>query len=113
LDVSAVYNKEVTFSLSKSNYTKSLFNVTQKYIQEEKVNSSLKRYIDLNRFSIALEFKRANNLEKATILKDQINWIALNFRQRFLLKSPVFLLKIVYRFKLFLDRNKIFFSVYS
>jgi len=113
LDVSAVYNKEVIFSLSKSNYTKSLFNVTQKYIQEEKVNSSLKRYIDLNRFSIALEFKRANNLEKVTILKDQINWSALNFRQRFLLKSPVFLLKIIYRFKLFLDRNKIFFSVYS
>lgn len=63
------------------------------YENQAKNNPSLKRYLDLNRFSIALQYKQAgNNLAAQTLIR-KINFSNLNSKQKWLLKLSGFALR--------------------
>ena len=58
-----------------------------KYEQEARSNHYLKKFLDLNRYSIALQFKLANDLETFKKYSEKIDLSNLNKKQRFLLKQ--------------------------
>lgn len=103
--VTAIYNKFISHSLSKSNNENSRFIFTQKFLKEEQNNQSLQKFMDLNRFSVLIQFLKKKNSAKVNLLKSQINYNNLNFKQRVLLSLPVFLISFLQTVKLFLSRN--------
>lgn len=86
--------------------------ILYKYKKEEESNSSFKKYMDLNRFSIALERKSSNDKIWKSIVKD-INYDNLNWKQRLLLKVPKNLVKNMKIFQDFLIKNHIYLSPFK
>ena len=76
-------------------------------------NPSLKKYLDFNRYVFAKHFKLENDNENYIKMKNGINLNNLNFKQQFLLKSPLFLLQFVKKLKHFFIRKGIRFSTYD
>lgn len=74
---------------------------------EEKTNPSLKKYLDLNRFSVAIQHILAGNDVDAKELISQIDNRNLNSKQRFLLQMNAKNLKIMLKFKNSLRKNGI------
>lgn len=64
-----------------------------KYALLEKTNPSLKKFLDLNRFSLAIKSKIIGNNERFITFYQGINLKNLSFKKRILLQLPVFLLK--------------------
>ena len=62
------------------------FNLEQ-FTTAEKTNASLKKYLDLNRYSLALQFKISEDFENHKLFKGNINLKNLNNKQQFLLKQ--------------------------
>ena len=61
--------------------------------EEEKTNQNLKRYLDLNRFSIAIQHKLAGNHILAREMVTKIDLNNLNAKQQFLLQMNTPILK--------------------
>lgn len=74
---------------------------------EELTNPSLKKYLDLNRFSIAIQHKLVGNDSEARELISQIDSNNLNDKQRLLLKMNTFSLKTMLQLKNSLRKNGI------
>jgi hypothetical protein len=72
--------------------------IYKNFKNEEKQNHPLKKYLDLNRFSMAIECKINGDKENYKILKKSIDENHLNYKQKLLLKTPktglIFLKKI-------------------
>ncbi len=73
--------------------------VFKKYIEEEKRNPALKKYLDLNRFSAAIKCKLNNNLIQFKKLKSEIDLKEISFKKKILLNLPRFTLLILIFFK--------------
>ena len=76
-------------------------------------NSSFQKYMDLNRFSVAIERKVARDFESYKGLKKEINPINLNFKQRILLKTPSFIITFLKQFQNSLLRYNIYLSPFK
>ncbi|WP_010522321.1 glycosyltransferase family 2 protein [Aquimarina agarivorans] len=111
--VTAIHNKYILNSLSKTNHSDSRFKVTQKYLIEESKHFFLKKYMDQNRFAIALQYKLNGNSKKLTILKNQILSNNLNWKQTIALQLPTSLLKYVLKAKSILMRMNIYLSIFK
>ena len=70
-----------------------------KFLKEEKVNPSLKKYLDLNRYSIAIKYKLSNDHDGFKRVSKNIDEVNLNKKQRFLLKQPKVFLKLLLKIK--------------
>lgn len=112
--ITALINKGIPDSLSKSNNAQSRYLVTQNFLKDEKTNPSLKKYMDLNRFSVLVKLL-SNNLDnkKNQKLKEQISSDSLNLKQRFLLSLPSKTLRFFLRIKEFLAKKGFYFSVFN
>ena len=99
-------------SLSKSHYTKDRLLLLDKFIEQEKKNKALKKFMDMNRYAVALSFKinNENNIGKSII--KNINPENINLKQKIILFLPNKLLKSLYNLKLNLDNKGIFFYLY-
>lgn len=84
-----------------------------KYSQLAKTNPKLEKFLDLNRFSFALQSKLAGEKEGFEKFSKQINLGNLNWKQRILLSLPSFALKSLQHLKLFLQRRKIRLSAFK
>jgi glycosyltransferase involved in cell wall biosynthesis len=111
--ITTCYNRIVKNSLSKSIYRKSKYLLFNFYTNEEKTNASLRKYLNLNRYSLAIQCKYHNEIDLYKKLKKEIDYKNLNFKQRMLLKFPKFLLKFIKRFQLFLINKNIYLTTYS
>lgn len=104
------------FKDSENNLAKSKFNTDRvyfvsKYKTEEKENSSLKNYLDINRYAIVLRCK----LDSDPIWKKLISEIELNhlnYKQKFLLKLPTFLLRTFKKIQSFLISKGIYLTAF-
>lgn len=80
-------------------------------------NKTLKKYLDLNRYMFANIYKKENDTENFKKLYKQINpnpkISGLNINQRFLLQLPSFILIIISKLKIFLQKKGIQFSSFS
>ncbi|MEO8933952.1 MAG: glycosyltransferase family A protein [Xanthomarina sp.] len=84
--VTAIHNLHADNRLSNTNTTKRAYLNLDKYEIDSKTNASLKKYLDINRFSIGLQFMIAGNTEKAHSHFSSLKKENLNTKQRFLMK---------------------------
>ena len=76
-------------------------------------NKSFKKYMDLNRFSVAIERKAAGDFNSYTRLKNEIDPLNLNFSQRILLNTPSFIVGILKQFQNALLHCNIYLSPFK
>lgn len=67
-----------------------------KYKTLEQQNPAAKKFLDLNRYSMALNARLQGDKKSAKGLKKEIDLRHLNSKQRFLLKQPAIVLKILF-----------------
>lgn len=94
----AIYNHIIS-SLSNTTLCLKSKPKFDKYFKEEKENKPLKAYLDLNRYSMAILSKFVNDSENFKYYLSHIDLKNLNIRQRLLLKSPKWLLKVLLKLK--------------
>ncbi|UQD57608.1 glycosyltransferase family A protein [Flavobacterium sp. K5-23] len=80
-------------------------------------NRSLKKYLDFNRYIMAKQYKIENDTLNFDKIKKRIDSnpeiSGLNYKQRFLLNSPLFLLKIIKKIKIGLLEKGIRITTYD
>ena len=97
--VSAIHQLHSDNRISNSNTNIRQFINLDNYNKQSKTNPSLKHYMDLNRYAIAIQYKLVGNSEKAETLINGINLKSLNKKQRFLLSQPTVILKTLFKLK--------------
>lgn len=100
-------------SLSKKEHNNIRYNFINNYNEEEKNNPSLKLYLDINRYAVALRCKMNNEIVLYKKLKKEINYKNLNFKQKTLLMLPNFILKSIKKIHSFLKKNHIHLTAYK
>lgn len=78
----------------------------------ETSNTSFKTYMDLNRFSVAIERKMAGDFDNYKRLKKEINLNNLNFKQRVLLSNPRGVIKIIKKIQFLLLKLNMYYTSY-
>jgi glycosyltransferase involved in cell wall biosynthesis len=111
--ITMTYKLYVENSLSKNEYNLIRYNFINSYRKVEKYNPSLKLYLDINRFAVALRSKIYGEIEIYQKLKNEIDFKNLNLKQKLLIKSPLFLLQLFKQIQDFLIKNNIYISAYS
>ncbi|MFB9054886.1 glycosyltransferase family 2 protein [Formosa undariae] len=76
-------------------------------------NKSLKRYLDSNRFSTAIQRKQNGDFDNYNKLKSDLNFKNLNIKQRLLLHSPAFLLRFLKKVQFKLLKNNIYLTAFK
>jgi len=100
-------------SLSKNEYNHIRYDFINHFSEEEKNNPSLKLYLDVNRFAVALRCKMNNEPDLYEKLKSDIDYKNLNLKQKLLLSCPTFILKITKQFHGVLIKNGLYFSAFK
>ena len=85
----------------------------EKFVSQEKENPALKRFLDINRFSLVIRAMLWNESEKSHLFRKRINPKSLNKKQQFLLKQPAWILKLLYKVKHILERKGIRLGVFG
>lgn len=85
----------------------------EKFKDVDTSNSSFKKYMDLNRFSVAIERKIAGDFSNYNHLKNKIDFENLNLKQRVLLNTPSVFIKLLKQIQSLLLRNDIHLSSYK
>ena len=101
------------FHLSYSSNRKDRLKLFKNFEELEISNSSFKKYMDLNRFSVAIERKIAGDFKSYKDLKKEINLENLNFKQRQLLKTPSVFIKLLKQLQIVLLRYNIYLSAFK
>ena len=104
------YKFHVDNSLSKNEYNDIRYEFINNFSEEEKLNASLKLYLDVNRFSVAIRCKMNNEEALYKKLKSDIDFNNLNFKQKMLLKCPKLILKLTKQFHGILVKSGLYFS---
>ena len=89
--ITMTYNHFDNTSLSNSNYNTDRYNFIAFYKEEEKKNPSLKKYLDVNRYTVSLRCIASGEKELYRKLKSEIDYKNLNLKQKLLINSPKFL----------------------
>ena len=110
--VTAIYNLHSDNRISNSHTNLRQFIDLDVFEDQAKSNASLKKYLDLNRFSIAIQYKLVGNTTQAKKLMDKIEKANLNKKQRALLKLNRTALKIALKIKSKLQNSGIILSSY-
>src|SRR5690606_28034964 len=100
-------------SLSKNEYNDIRYEFTTSFLEEEKHNSSLKLYMDINRYALALRSKLNNEKHIYTKLKSEINFRNLNWKQKLFLNFPNMLLRWIKQLQRFLIKKRIYLTAFK
>jgi glycosyltransferase involved in cell wall biosynthesis len=98
--------------LSQSSHVKQRIKIIERYQKYEVGNENLKKYLDLNRYSMALERKIIGDLTSYRNLTHNIDTASLNSKQKLLLKLPRFWVKLLKKKQRFLIKNKLYISAF-
>jgi len=110
--VCAVYEYAIQ-SLSKTSkltIEKASFEGYETYEDERR---EVKKFLDLNRFSLAILAKIHGDAESFKSNVARINPINLNKKQRFLLNAPDWIVKKMYKLKNYFERNGVYLSAFK
>ncbi|GLB53740.1 glycosyl transferase [Neptunitalea chrysea] len=100
-------NQMVYSKISGKNYPD--FSSYDKYSKD---NTSLQKYLDFQRYSFASNLRLEGNKHEANKLIAQINFSNINSKQRLLVRSPLFVVKMIKATKRFLMKQNIKVSTY-
>lgn len=106
----AVYNLHAENRISNANTNLKQFIDLDVYEPYTEQHPSLKKYLDLNRFSIAIQYKLVGNQTKARALIDKIDPDNLNAKQRLLLKLNKTALNVALKIKSRLQASGVLLS---
>ena len=98
--------------LSISKYKIERLKIFKQFKDEEIKNLSLKRYLDLNRFSMAIDRKKSGDFKNYKLLKKSISIKNLNAKQRLLLGLPKAVLIGLTKIQIFLLKKNIYLTAY-
>ena len=84
-----------------------------KYKREASSNPAVKKYLDLNSYSLALLANRIGDKKTYHSFRDSIDTENLNSKQQFLLNSSPFLLNTIIKLKSFLEKMGLSLSAYK
>lgn len=98
--------------LSKTFHVSDRVNLLNKFKEQEQTNVSFKKYMDYNRYSIAIERKMAGDLKNFRTIKKDIHLKNLNPKQRFLMRLPRVALKALKQLQQFLLKHQIYVSAF-
>ncbi|WMI65925.1 glycosyltransferase family A protein [Aestuariibaculum sp. YM273] len=107
------YNKHVKESLSKNEINSTRYNFVNYYKKDEIKNNSLKLYLDVNRYAIALRCKMNKEKELYKKLKSEINYKNLNLKQKILLNCPNYILYLIKKTQTYLLKNNIYLNAHN
>jgi len=110
--VTACYDKTVPNSLSKKQLRKVKYEFLNSYKEAEHTNASFKKYLDLNRYAVAIHCKYHNDTEVLNKFLKVIDPESLNAKQRFLLKLPNSALIGLKKFQLLLIKKGIYLTAF-
>lgn len=111
--VTMTYNNYDLNSLSNSKYNNDRYKFINTYANEEKENKSLKKYLDINRYALAIRCLLNDEYELCQKLKKEIYYKNLTLKQRILLSFPKYILKKANQFQKFLIKNNIYLTAYN
>lgn len=112
-ELTCYYDKTVKNSLSKENHQESKRDLFNNFKNEESNNVTLKNYLNLNRYSLAIQCKFSNNKTTFKKLYSEIDKSLLNLKQKILLELPIKSLILVKKIHLLLIKNHIYISSYK
>ncbi|MFI1743624.1 glycosyltransferase family 2 protein [Thalassobellus sediminis] len=111
--ITMTYKLYIDNSLSKNEYNAIRYDFINNYREEEENNPSIKLYLDINRYAVALRCKINKEIILYKKLKSEIDLNNLNFKQKTLLRLPIFVLKFNKKIHKFLINKNIYISTYS
>lgn len=103
-----IHTKDNHLSLTKN--IPNLMLMLNKHKQAEKNNPSLKAYLDVNRFMIAMEAKLRDDYSSYKKVKNEIDLRHLNFKLKLLLMLPSHSLRMLKKLKFFLLKKRLYIS---
>ena len=109
---SAIHNLTADNRLTNTNTDSRTFLNLDRYSKDFETNPSLKTYIDLQRFSIAIQYKRIGNEKQYDLLVQKLDKSSLNWKQQLLLSLPANIISVLYRFQKWLLKHNIYRSAY-
>ena len=112
-NVTAIYNKGIKNSLSKTTWNDQRDYFINKYTNLEKDNSSLQKYLDLNRFVLAIRTKIAGQKSLYQKQRQDITMKNLYLKQRILLNLPSWILRMLERAHYSMIKNKIYVKPFN
>lgn len=110
--ISAIYKMDASNRISHSNTLKRNFSKLDKFTQEEKSNPSLKKYLDRYRLEYALKHKLAGDKKAFDYYYKAIDQNNIPFKTRALLMFPASVLRMLYKAKKGLEKEKVFLDIY-
>lgn len=111
--ISAVHKLHADNRISNSNTNLRRFIDLDRYNSLAEKHPSLRKYLDLNRYSIAMQYRLAENHKKAAEYISKIDGDNLTGKQRWLLKQPLLVLKMVFGIKNVFQKAGINFSAFQ
>ena len=105
--VSAIHQLHSDNRISNSNTNIRQFINLDRYNTQAETNPSLKRYLDLIRYSIAIQYKLVGNTQKANVLINGLAKSSLNKKQRVLISQSPSVLRVFLNVKQFLKKQGI------
>ena len=98
--VSVHVNLDADHRLSQIKLTQKTFATFEDYKTEEQQHPSLKKYLDLNRFVLAIKYKLEGDANHFKQYKNRIDKTNLSLGKRLALSAPKWLLKGILNFKI-------------
>ena len=98
-NITATHNLDGTNRISNTPTLKRTYMDLDNYEGDSKNNRYLKKYLDLNRYSFAIQHKISNDYDSFNNYVEKLNVRNLNSKQRFLLKLPRIYLNILLNLK--------------
>ena len=103
-----IYAEDNHLSLKKD--IPNLISIIDKHLEDEKQNPSLKEYLDINRFTTAMEAKIKDDYDSYRTVKKDIDKKNLNIKLRLLLRLPASILRLLKKLKFFLLKKRLYIS---
>jgi glycosyltransferase involved in cell wall biosynthesis len=107
------YKLYVDDSLSKNEYNDIRYDFINSFSEQEKINPSLKLYLDVNRYAVALRSKLNNEKHIYLKLKKEIDFNNLNWKQKALIQLPKGIIKFIKRCQKYLVDKNIYLTAHK
>jgi glycosyltransferase involved in cell wall biosynthesis len=95
--ITAQHNLQGSNRISHTPTKNRVFMNPNNFLEEEKTNPSLKKYLDLNRYSFALQHKMAGDTKAYKNYLKNIDPKNLTAKQKFILNKPTWILKGMFK----------------
>lgn len=106
--ITLLYQSFTENNLSKAASLAEKHKYIKKYNKPALKNYSLKAYLDINRFSLAMQAKQKNDMQLYAQVEGEIDYQNLNSKQKLLLKFPGWALRCMKKLQLVLIRLGIY-----